>query len=245
MAKIIGILNITPDSFSDGGKFNSTEEALAQARQLFNDGADLVDVGAVSTKPGSKTVQPEDEWARMESFWEGVKHAGNLVMENFSLDTRHPQTARKFLELGGKIINDVTGFQNQSMIELAVEFKAVCIVNHFPGATVEEVHEQNISSIERVKEDLLARAESLVQQGIKREKIILDPGIGFGKTPDLNAQLLTFASEVPTFPVLIGHSKKRFLGNDRFEKTVNVQAAKMAVEAGAAYLRVHDPAWYK
>lgn len=244
MTQIIGVLNITPDSFSDGGKFVSTKKALVGARQLFMEGADLVDVGAESTKPEASTVGPEEEWGRMAGFWEGVLADKNLLIENFSLDTRNAVTARKFLELGGRIINDVSGFQDTAMVKLAVEFKAVCIVNHFPGTTVNEVHEQKISSSGQVKQDLLFRAEVLVTAGVAREEIILDPGIGFGKTPKLNTELLEFATQVPDWPVLIGHSKKRFLGENRFGKKPNVAAAQIAIGSGAAYLRVHDPAWY-
>lgn len=245
MAKIIGILNVTPDSFSDGGKYNETAAALKQARALFADGASLVDIGAESTKPGAAAVEPNQEWARMSDFWEGIKADKNLSLTDFSLDTRHAFTARKFLELGGTIINDVSGFQDQAMIDLAAEFRAICIINHFPGRTVAEVHEQKISSINQVHDELLFKAEVLVTAGIAREAIILDPGIGFGKTPDLNYQLLQFAKVIPAFSVLIGHSKKRFLGEHRFEKTVNQQAGKKAIESGAAYLRVHEPSWYR
>jgi len=245
MTQLIGILNITPDSFSDGGKFNSTEGALTQAQALFARGASIVDVGAESTKPGAQAVNPDEEWGRMAAFWRAVNDAEGLEIENFSLDTRNPATAEKFLQMGGKIINDVSGFQNRAMVELAAQFGATCIVNHFPGATPEEVHTQNINDIAEVKTDLLFAAEVLVTAGVNREQIILDPGIGFGKTPELNIMLLNFAAIVPDWPVLIGHSKKRFLGDDRFEKEPNVKAAQTAMAAGAAFLRVHDPTWYQ
>lgn len=245
MVKIIGILNVTPDSFSDGGKFTQTQVALHQAAALFADGADLVDVGAESTRPGAVTVQVEAEWDRMKDFWQGIIKSDNLDIKKFTLDTRNAVTAEKFLKLGGTVINDVSGFQDPEMIRLAAKFKAKCIVNHFPGSTIDAVHEQNISSIIKVKEDLEAKATEMIEQGIERVRIILDPGIGFGKTAALNEQLLTFALEVPEWPVLIGHSKKRFLGEDRLEKEVNVDAGAIAIAAGVKYLRVHDPAWYK
>jgi dihydropteroate synthase len=245
MVKIIGILNVTPDSFSDGGKFTETQRALRQAEQLFAGGAHWVDVGAESTRPGADTISIESEWGRMADFWQGVLASKILDIKQFSLDTRNPITAEKFLALGGEIINDVSGFQEENMIKLAEKYKATCIVNHFPGRTINEVHEQNISSINVVKTDLENKVTQMIEQGIEREKIILDPGIGFGKTAALNEQLLTFAMEVPSWPVLIGHSKKRFLGEDRLEKAVNVEAGEIAIASGAAYLRVHEPDWYK
>lgn len=245
MAHLIGILNVTPDSFSDGGKFYQTEAALTQAHKLFESGAYWVDVGAESTSPGAETIALETEWDRMKAFWEMVLGSDSLDIKDFTLDTRNPATAEKFLQLGGKVINDVSGFQDSDMVALAVQYGAVCIVNHFPGQTLVEVHEQKISTIDRVKMDLQERAATMMEQGIKRQAIILDPGIGFGKTPELNEALLDFAKQVPDWPVLIGHSKKRFLGNRRSEKIVNQQAGERAIQSGAAYLRVHDPEWYK
>lgn len=245
MTQLIGILNVTPDSFSDGGKYDSTEAALVQARQLLADGATWVDVGAESTRPNAETITVETEWERMKAFWQAVLDSKDLEIEKFSLDTRNPSTAQKFLALGGGIINDVSGFQDPSMIDLAVKYQATCLVNHFPGKSVEEVHEQNISSIEVVKADLLVKAAEMIERGVARDKIILDPGIGFGKTLTLNEALLDFSAHVPSWPVLIGHSKKRFLGDDRYEKDVNVAAGERAAKAGAAYVRVHDPQWYK
>ncbi len=245
MIQIIGILNLTPDSFSDGGKFTQTEVALPQAAKLFIDGANLVDVGAESTRPGAVAIKPEEEWARMAEFWQGVLDSEILDIKKFTLDTRNIVTAERFLKLGGTIINDVSGFQDPAMITLAAQYKTTCIVNHFPGKTVDEVHEQNISSMCRVKKDLIDKSHLMMKQGIARDKIILDPGIGFGKTENLNKELLGFASIVPDWPVLIGHSKKRFLGKNRLEELVNVNAGKIAMASGVNYLRVHDPSWYR
>jgi dihydropteroate synthase len=244
MVKLMGILNVTPDSFSDGGKFTETQIALNQAEKLFADGAHWVDVGAESTRPGAIKVLAKDEWSRMADFWQAVLDSKTLDIKKFSLDTRNSSTAEKFLKLGGNILNDVSGFQDPEMMQLASQYKATCIVNHFPGETVDEVHEQNICSIERIKKDLETKALAMMGQGIERKHIILDPGIGFGKTPMLNQQLVEFAREVPDWPVLIGYSKKRFLGEDRLENQVNIHAGERATKSGAAYLRVHDPVWY-
>lgn len=249
MVKIFGILNITPDSFSDGGRFDSLETALAQATKLFSDGADFVDVGGESTRPGAQELSPAEEWERLAAFFAAVTTDVSaaemrLDIEHFSLDTRKPDLAQKFLRLGGQIINDVSGFQDPRMIETVAAYDGWGIVNHFPGQTIAEVHEQKICSINQIQDELLTRKQAMVQAGIDPKKIILDPGIGFGKTMALNEELLTFAALVPHEKVMIGHSKKRFLGENRSEKAPNVAAAKTAVTSGAWALRVHDPAWF-
>ncbi len=235
--KIFGILNVTPDSFSDGGAFLVTEKALAQAEKLFTDGADYVDVGGQSTRPGAVEISWESEWERVRGVIEALLEK---YPDQISLDTKHWQTAENFLSLGGTVLNDVSGFQDPRMIEVAAEFQPMCIVNHFPGKTADLVHEQKISSINQVREELLSRKADLLRSGVSAEKIILDPGIGFGKTMELNWELLEFSALVPEEKVLIGHSKKRFLGEHRFEMKPNLEAAKIAVEAGAWGMRVHE-----
>lgn len=241
--KIFGVLNLTPDSFSDGGKFNDTERGLEQVQKLFADGADFVDVGGESTRPGARELESQEEWGRLEDFFAQIQNS-NLKIQNFSLDTRKPEVAEKFLDLGGQIINDVSGFQDPRMIDLVAAHDGWAIVNHFPGSTIEAVHEQKISSINRIQDDLLTKKEGLLKAGVERDKIILDPGIGFGKTMELNWELLKFAALVPEEKVMIGHSKKRFLGENRKEALPNKKAAQIAMDSGAWCLRVHDPQWY-
>ena len=242
--KIFGILNVTPDSFSDGGRFNELEAALIQTEDLFSAGADFIDVGAESTRPGARELSADEEWGRLEFFLDScLRRNGNL--RQFSLDTRKPELARKFLKMGGQIINNVSGFQDPEMIEVVAAYDAWAIVNHFPGRTITEVHEQKTYSINKIQDELLSKKNEMTLAGIDPEKIILDPGIGFGKTVELNWELLKFASLVPDEKVMIGHSKKRFLGDDRYKKTPNVEGAKVAIESGAWALRVHDPSWYK
>ncbi len=237
MTKYFAILNITPDSFSDGGKYIKTEDALRQAEHLMAQGADFLDVGGESTRPGAETILPSEEWKRVESV---LKVLLEKYPKRISLDTRNPETAQRFLEIGGTILNDVSGFQDPKMRELAAQYQPLCIINHFPGRSIEEVHTHQIDSVQRIKEDLLKRREALVSAGVLPSNIILDPGIGFGKTMACNARLLEFAREVPEEKVLIGHSRKRFLGENRFDPDVNQKAAEKAIQAGAAYLRVHE-----
>ncbi len=235
--EIFGILNVTPDSFSDGGQFLEEKKALAQAEKLFSEGADYIDVGGQSTRPGADEITSEEEWFRIKNV---IKKMVEAYVYRISLDTKNHETARAFLKLGGKIINDVSGFQDENMQNLAAKYQCLCIINHFPGKNIADVHEQEICSINQVRDELLTRKQQLLDAGVKSENIILDPGLGFGKTKDLNWELLKFPAFVPDEKVMIGHSRKRFLGEKRFEKETNQKAAQIAIEAGARYLRVHE-----
>lgn len=240
--QLVGILNVTPDSFSDGGEFNSTGSALEQAEKLFADGADIVDVGGESTNPWSTAITAEDEWNRIKDILSVLipKYPGKI-----SVDSHHPETLRQVAQIGPFIINDVTGFNNPAMIKLAVELQLPIIVSHLPakfGSDIAVAHKslEPFTTVDQVKTELLAKEAELIQAGVKLENIILDPGIGFGKTMGLNAELVEFASEVPGKPVMIGYSRKRFLGENRMEIEPNLAAGKRASNAGATYLRIHD-----
>lgn len=237
-AKLVGILNVTPDSFSDGGQFLAMDKAVLQAQKLLSAGAGMIDIGGESTRPGAKKITPEQEWNRVK---EVVKTLLQVVpAEKISLDTKNWRTAHKFLSLGGKIINDVSGGIDPRMHETIAKFDGTVIVNHFPGKNVAEVHEQQISSINRVQAELLATKERLIIAGVDPKKIILDPGIGFGKTVELNWELLTFGSVLSSEKIYVGYSRKRFLGENRFEIATNLAAAQIAIDHGAKFLRVHD-----
>ncbi|MBT3349074.1 dihydropteroate synthase [bacterium] len=240
--KIFGILNVTPDSFSDGGKFLDPFVALQHARNLLEENVDFLDVGGESTRPDADTISPDQEWARIFPI---LDQLFKIIPENLSLDTFHPETAEKFLALGGTILNDVSGFQNPKMRDLVAKFQPLCIVNHFPGKNSADAHEQEICSKNQVVDELLFRKSELIAAGVSAEKIVLDPGIGFGKTMDLNRELLKFSSFVPNERVMIGHSRKRFLGENRFEIQPNLAAAKIAIESGTEFLRVHDVSVHK
>lgn len=243
MTQLAGILNITPDSFSDGGNFLDPAKALAQADQLFKDGASLVDVGAESTRPGATPLTPQQEWQRLAPVLPKllVRYPGKI-----SLDTIHPETAERALSLGDVIINDVTGMNNPAMADVVVRHKARCIVSHLPGADVQIAHSQKlVASADEVKNDLLQKAKMLESRGVPRQSIILDPGIGFGKTPELNRELLGFAKLLPDYKIMIGYSRKRFLGDRRMELAPNLNAGRIAIAAGASFLRVHDVAGHR
>ena len=243
MTKLVGILNVTPDSFSDGGDFFDPAKAIAQAEKLFADGAALVDVGAESTRPNATPLTSDEEWDRLEPV---LAELTLRFPDKISLDTYHPETVRKAFEIGPAIVNDVTGMTNPDMIEAVVELKARCIISQLPATDVQIAHHQELlDDIEVVKQDLLSKEAELVQRGLPAENIILDPGIGFGKTPELNRQLLYFASLLPDKKIMIGYSRKRFLGEDRMELAPNLEAGKIAIDSGAAYMRVHDVAGHK
>jgi dihydropteroate synthase len=240
MVKLVGILNVTPDSFSDGGKFFDTAVALTQAKRLFADGASIVDVGAESTRPHATPLTPDEEWQRLEPV---LQELIRLYPGRISLDTYHPETVRRAFGLGPVIVNDVTGMNNPAMVDVVAEFKARVIVSHLSGPDIQAAHAgKPVETVEEVKQDLLKKAELLKSKGLKQGQIILDPGIGFGKTMELNAELLKFANEVPGYEVMIGYSCKRFLGERRMELETNLEAGKVAASNGAAYIRVHDVA---
>lgn len=242
--KLVGILNITPDSFYDGGKFTGAQAALDHAKELFARGAALVDVGAEATNPWAHPITAVEEWERLKKVLPELIRAypGRL-----SIDTYHPETAERALAIGPVIINDVTMFRNPAMISIVAKHKCGCIVSHIPDITIPEAHAHaELSDIDVVKVELLAKYDELVAASVPADGIILDPGIGFGKTMALNIKLLRFAEHMPNKQVMIGHSNKRVIavmsGKDKTDLEANLAAAKIAIESGATYLRVHDVA---
>jgi dihydropteroate synthase len=241
MVKLVGILNVTPDSFSDGGKFYDPASAIAQADKLFSDGASLVDIGAESTRPKAKALTADEEWQRLEPI---LKVLIPKYPSKISLDSYHPETQDKAFAIGPVIINDVTGMTNPEMVSTVAKLKPpMVIISHLPDMALQEAHQlEPVTTIKQVREDLLAKAKLLEEAGISRDQIILDPGIGFGKTRELNEQLLKFAEQVPLYSVMIGYSRKRFLGEDRMSLAPNLKAGRIAIAHHAKYLRVHDVA---
>ncbi|MDQ5886174.1 MAG: dihydropteroate synthase [Patescibacteria group bacterium] len=243
--EIFGILNVTSDSFSDGGKYLEPEVALARADLLFRDGASYVDVGAESTRPGATAVSHEVELQRLDPVIIALlkKYPGLI-----SLDSYNPDTIEHYAEISPTFIaNDVTGFNNSRMMEVVARFNLRCVLSHFPkkhNQDIQAAHNDpdKISSASQVLDESLSRKAEMIAAGIPEENIILDPGIGFGKTPELNRELIEFASLVPGQDVMIGYSKKSFLGKDRFEIGTNLEAGLLAIKSGARYLRVHDVA---
>lgn len=252
MAELVGIVNLTPDSFSDGGSFYAPyfrpELAVAYAEKLFEDGAAFVDIGAESTAPGAPEIDTVTEWWRLQRVVEplAARYPGQV-----SVDTRHHEVARKALEVSGEIIiNDVTGLNDPRMLDVVAEYGARCIVSHMHGTDIQAIHDKKHTKIDNpevVIHDLEGKRALLEDAGLDRSKIILDPGIGFGKTGFTNIELLSVAERLPG-AVMIGASRKRFLdpgftreGEDRKKDLgPSLRAAEVAVRSGAKYLRVHD-----
>ncbi len=240
--ELVGILNYTPDSFSDGGLYNTPEKAMARTQEMFEQGASIVDVGAESTRPGAIPLTADEEWARVCELMELIipGYTGSI-----SFDTHHPENVLRAAQLGSFILNDVTGFNNPLMIEAAAEIGCEVISSHLPiqaGTDIQAGHQNvdmQIDSEEQVLDQSLTQRDKLINGGIYKDSIILDPGIGFAK-PKLGWTLLKFGALVPDHRVMIGYSKKRFLGPERLELPINLKAGAIAKAHGATYLRVHD-----
>jgi len=243
MVQLVGVLNITPDSFSDGGLFVEPEVAFKQAGKLFEDGASLVDVGAESTRPGAVPITATEEWERLEPV---LKLLIVRYPDRVSVDTYHPETAERALALGDIIINDVTGMNNPAMVAVVLKHHARCIVSNLLASDPQTAHRgELIDNVQLIVDDLQAKHALLIDGGLRSDQIILDPGIGFGKTPELNRALLRFPELMPGYKVMIGYSRKRFLGENRLELEPNLAAGRIAIAAGAAFLRVHDVAGHR
>jgi dihydropteroate synthase len=246
----MGILNVTPDSFSDGGAHNGFEAAVAHAQRLVEEGADIIDVGGESTRPGSDEVSLDEELARVLPVVERLAKEGMVV----SIDTRHAQVAAACVEAGAAIINDVSGFRDPAMVEVAAApgCTAGLVIMHMLGEpkTMQASEPQYDNVVLEVSAYLLNRARELEAAGIARSRICIDPGPGFGKTVEHNLELLSATHEMSVlgYPLMAAYSRKTFLGKltgiaepgKRIASSVTVAA--YAASQGAHVLRVHDVA---
>ena len=244
---IMGILNVTPDSFSDGGTYVDIEKAIAHGLEMVEDGAMIVDVGGESTRPGADDVAAVDEIARVVPVIERLAAEGVIV----SIDTRNPEVAAAALEAGAVIINDVTGFSHPDMVDLAMRTEAGLVVMHSLGdpRTMSDLAVYD-DVVEEVTDWLVDRAGSLAAAGVAADRIALDPGLGFAKNTDQNFELLAATPHLVDtgYPVLVGISRKRSIGEvtgvgRAIERDPgSIAAALLAVERGAHIVRVHDVA---
>lgn len=238
---IMGILNVTPDSFSDGGRFLSPAAALARARMLVADGCDIVDIGAESTRPGATPVAQAEELARLEPVLTEMQGLDVAL----SVDTGKAAVAARAAECGAVVINDVWGLQRDAaMADTVAQAEAAVVVTHNRAATDETI--DIIDDIRRFFDRSLAMA---ARAGIPTRHVILDPGIGFAKSSRQNRDVLVRLGELKVYrlPILIGASRKPFLGSltgDGVEATAigTVTVSLVAVAAGADIVRVHDVA---
>ncbi len=244
---IMGILNVTEDSFSDGGDFIQIENAVDHARKMIAEGADIVDIGGQSTRPGAKEIPLEQELQRVIPVLDALKDCGVAL----SVDTYQPQVMKAALSHGASIINDVYAFRKDGAVEAVVKSNCGLCVMHMKGtpATMQENPEYHNLMVE-VKDFLLDRVKVLEAAGVKSQRICIDPGFGFGKTFEQNMELFAKAEEFVAlgYPVLYGMSRKTFLGVVSGRKipkertTSSVVAHTIAVEKGVQIVRVHDVA---
>lgn len=236
---IMGILNVTPDSFSDGGKFNRQEAALVRAQKLIEEGADIIDIGGESTRPGYTEISAQEEWQRLRPV---IEHLCTHSSVPISVDTQKAEVAYKALEAGAHIINDIWGLQKDPEMANA----AACF-----GAPVIIMHNKNEASYQDLWTEMCdffyKSMEIALRKGINEDQIILDPGIGFGKTPDHNLEILSRLEELESLgrPILLGASRKSVIGKalglpveERLEPTIAISV--LGVAAGVDILRVHD-----
>lgn len=244
--KIMAILNVTNNSFSDGGMYLNIEEAIDHGIKLYKEGADILDIGGESTKPGAEEVPLKIELERVIPVIKALK---NEISIPISVDTMKPEVAEAAIDAGATWINDVSGFRHQKMIEIASKYKVMVCCMHMQG-TPRTMH-IDPSYPEGIILHLINWEKSitkkLIQGGISHEKIVIDPGIGFGKTIDDNLQILHNLPQLRSigYPLLVGASRKSFIGNilDRppNERLFGSIAAHiMAAIGGAEYVRVHD-----
>jgi dihydropteroate synthase len=246
---VMGVLNVTPDSFSDGGKFFSFEAAIAQAERMIEEGADIIDVGGESTRPGSEFISAEEELRRVIPIIERIRSSSDV---SISIDTTKSAVARAALAAGAEIINDISGLRFEPTIaEEAAQANAGLLLMHSRGTPKDM---QQIPFAEDIFTDVregLGLSISIAEQhGVARESIAIDPGIGFGKTVEQNLELIAkldqLAQEFSDLPIVIGTSRKSFLGkllngapaDERLYGTIATVVA--SVLNGAHIVRVHD-----
>ena len=243
---LMGIVNVTPDSFSDGGKYFSVQAACEHACQLVEDGADLLDIGGESSRPYADRISPEEELHRLLPVLADIARHTNVPI---SIDTSKSTVARAAIATGAEIINDITALESDpDMLALAIETRAGICAMHMQGTpqTMQD-DPQYDAVIEDIHTYLGQRRDTLVQAGIASQRICLDPGIGFGKTHAHNLTLMANCWRVHSLgcPLLAGHSRKGFLGKLLGDKlrdrtSVSVGAALALAAQGVQILRVHD-----
>ncbi|MHB8234479.1 MAG: dihydropteroate synthase [Solirubrobacteraceae bacterium] len=251
----MGIVNVTPDSFSDGGEFLEVDAAVAHGLELIGEGAQIVDVGGESTRPGAEPVAAEEELRRVQPVIEGL--AAAVTGAQISIDTSKASVARASLAAGATLVNDVTALRGDRLMAGAVaESTADCCLMHMLGEPRTMQREPRYDDVvDEVKGFLHERMEFAVREGIEERRLLLDPGIGFGKTVDHNLQLLARLDELASLgrPIVIGTSRKSFLGRVAGDAgrrlgtgprrlAATIASNVLALERGASVFRVHEVA---
>lgn len=248
MPIIMGILNLTPDSFSDGGSYPTPEDAIARGLQMVEEGALIIDVGGESTRSGATPVTEEEECARVLDVVKALARKGVCV----SIDTRHAPVARAALEAGASIINDVSGFRDPAMVDLAASCEAGLVVMHMGGDDPQTMQNEPVYEdvVAEVRDYLKAQADNLIAHGVARERICLDPGPGFGKTAKQTVELMRNFHEFNRlgFPTMVAVSRKSYIGeayqikDPKERDSASAAEALMACELGASVIRTHNVA---
>ena len=231
---IMGILNVTPDSFSDGGRFNHMDEALRHAEEMITDGAAIIDIGGESTRPGYTVLSDEEEIARVTPVIEAVKSRFDIPV---SIDTYKGNVAEAALQAGADLVNDIWGFKfDFKVAEMTAKYQSACCLMH---NRKEAVYDNFLQDMVKDMEESIAIAR---KAGVADDKIMLDPGVGFGKTYEMNLEAI---NHVDVLPVLLGTSRKSVIGNtlnlpvdQRVEGTLSTTVIGML--RGCAFVRVHD-----
>jgi len=253
--QLVGIINITPDSFSDGGLAFAADNALKHASQLLQDGADILDIGAESTRPGATPLSHEEEWERLGSILPAIIAMAKTYPAQVSIDTRHAETAAKALSLGVNWINDVSGFASPDMVSVVKQSNCKLVVMH--SLSIPADPNITLSNTTEIVDDMtqwfMHKKASLLKHGINEDRIICDPGIGFGKTPAQSLTLVSCAGQLKDkikSPLFIGHSRKSFAktfaGEDMQKRDMITCAfSSMLMLCNIDYIRVHDVAAHK
>ncbi len=243
---IMGILNVTPDSFSDGGHFFDTEKAIAHGVEMASQGAAIIDIGGESSRPGSEPVSINEEIERVTPVIEALHNKINIPI---SIDTYHVETAKAALDSGAAIINDITALNDERMAKFAADYEVPVILMHIQGTPATMQVEPKYKDVVReVLEFLLERAKKAEQAGIPKERIFIDPGIGFGKTFEHNLELLRNIDKFVStdYRVLVGTSRKAFIGKITGKKTPSERifgtaaTVTLCAASGVSITRVHD-----
>lgn len=242
---IMGILNVTPDSFSDGGRFFDPASAIAKARQMVQEGASIIDVGGESTRPGAQAVEVSEEIRRVIPIVKALHGELDVVI---SIDTCKPEVMTQSVEAGAGMINDVNALRADGAISTAADLQVPVCLMHMQGDPRSMQHEPKYNNVvAEIQKFLHVRIQNCVDAGISRSQLIVDPGFGFGKTLSHNLQLMRQLSEFKTLqvPLLVGLSRKSMIGMI-LERPVDqreygsIALASLAIWQGASILRVHD-----
>ncbi len=242
---VMGIINVTPDSFFDGGDYEVVEQAVQRGIEMEQEGADIIDIGGESTRPGSERISTEEE---MERVLPVIEKLSSKVEIPISIDTYKPEVAREAVDAGAEMINDVFGLRQECMPETVAELDVPVVIMHMQGKPKDMQEDPTYEDvIGEISSFLLERAESARKAGLSEEKIIIDPGIGFGKKLEHNLEIIKRLDEFTSFgyPVLLGASRKSFLGEvlgkEAEERLYgSLAVASSAVGKGVSILRVHD-----